>query len=220
MSWSDLLYPGNPDRRAKVVRLHQELIDCIELNFDAANTLIDVLNTHWTCKLSPVKMNKQGTIKENTDVFLAAMKSIQGVLQDIDKALASKLEPALYRKLHNVQETDATKMKILAEVTIGVVTAGIFFTLIYSNVTISACGQITALMAEVGISLFGGIVASALVGVGLNLILSAIIGATERSQLEAEIQKLEALVNEFKPASKEYYKTIIEVKIICQQRGK
>nr|XP_048684829.1 single-pass membrane and coiled-coil domain-containing protein 3-like [Caretta caretta] len=218
MSWSDILYPGNPERRETVVRLHQELINCIELNFDTTNELIGALNEHCHCKLHPIKMNMKGTIRDNCNLLLSAIKSIQDILQAIDARLKSNLEPDLYRKLHDFQETDAKKMQILRSVATvvsgltGTVAMGIFIKLALSQVVSRVLSQTTMILAKVGASVIGA-VAGMLLGMGVDLILSAILGAIERDQLEEKIQELKALVSEFKPASKEYNKTIL--KTIC-----
>ncbi|XP_044846642.1 single-pass membrane and coiled-coil domain-containing protein 3-like [Mauremys mutica] len=219
MSWSDILYPDNPVRRERVARLHQELINCIELNFDTTNELIEALNTHCQFKLHRIKMNMNGTIRENCDILLAAIKSIQDILQAIDKRLKRELEPDLYRKLHDFQEPDATKMQILRNVATvvsglaGTVAMGFFIKLALSQVVVIVLSQTAMVLSIIGASLIGA-VAGMIVGVGIDLILSAILGAIERDQLEAKIQELSELVSEFKPASKEYNKAIM--KIICK----
>ncbi|KAG6926137.1 single-pass membrane protein with coiled-coil domains 3, partial [Chelydra serpentina] len=218
MSWSDILYPDNPARREKVARLHQEVINCIELNFDTTNELIGALNEHCRCRLHPIKMNMNGTIRENCDKLLAAIKSIQDILQTIDARLKSNLEPDLYRKLHDFQEPDAKKMQILRSVATmvsgltGTVAMGIFIKLALSQVVSIVLSQTTMILAKVGASVIGA-VAGMLLGLGVDLVLSAILGAIERDRLETAIQELNALVSEFKPASKEYNKTIM--KTIC-----
>ncbi|TFJ96199.1 Single-pass membrane and coiled-coil domain-containing protein 3 [Platysternon megacephalum] len=215
MALSDILYPDNPARRERMVRLHQEMINCIELNFDATNELIGALNTHCQCKLDPIKMNMKGTIRENCDIFLAAIKSIQDKLQAIDERLKRELEPVLYQKLHDFEETDTTKMQILRNVVTGVsgftgvVAIGIFIKLA-SPVVSRVLSQMSTLLVKISTSVIGA-VAGMFLGVGVDLILSAILGAVERDQLEAKIRELNALVSEFKPASQKYYKTIIKI---------
>nr|XP_023970234.1 single-pass membrane and coiled-coil domain-containing protein 3-like [Chrysemys picta bellii] len=216
MSWSDILYPGNPARWERMVLLHQQLIDCVELNFDAINELIVALNRHCHCKLQPIKMNRNGTVWENCDVLLAAIQSIQDILQAIDEKLKRELEPLLYQKLHNFQETDATKMQLLRSVAervsglAGTVAMGIFVKLALSEVTTTILSQIIKIMGKLGASVIG-CAAGVLLGVSIDLILSAILGAVERDKLEEEIRELEKLVSKLKPASQEYYKTIIKV---------
>ncbi|XP_065429919.1 single-pass membrane and coiled-coil domain-containing protein 3-like [Chrysemys picta bellii] len=216
MSWSDILYPGNPARREEVVRLHQDLINCIELNFDTTNDLIKALNTHCHCELHPIKMNKNGTVRENCDVLLAAIQSIQDTLQAIDARLKSELEPDLYRKLHDFQEPDAKKMQILHNWAKGVsgftgLALGILIKLVSSKVTTSVMSKMMTLVVKVGSSIVGAIFVGALLGVGVDLIFSAILGGIERDQLETVIRELQPLVDEFKPASHEYSKTIMKI---------
>ncbi|XP_030399324.1 single-pass membrane and coiled-coil domain-containing protein 3-like [Gopherus evgoodei] len=219
MSWINILYPDNPARRKTVVQLHQELIDCIELNFDTTNELIEALNTHCQCKLHSVKMNTKGTVQENCEILLTAIKSVQDILQAIDAKLKSNLEPDLYRKLHDFQEPDATKMLILRNVSTvvsgfaGIVAMGFFIKLAFSQVVGRVLSQTAMVLAKIGASVIGAM-AGMLLGVGVDLILSAILGAIERDQLEAKIEELSELVGEFKPASKEYNKAIM--KITCQ----
>uniref|UniRef100_A0A8C3F8X8 Uncharacterized protein n=1 Tax=Chrysemys picta bellii TaxID=8478 RepID=A0A8C3F8X8_CHRPI len=204
MALSDILYPGNPARREKVVRLHQDLINCIELNFDATNELIGALNTHCQFKLHPIKMNRNGTVRENCDVLLAAIQSIQDTLQAIDARLKSELEPDLYRKLHDFQEPDAKKMQILRNVAKGVSFLGgivairIFYNLA-SPVVSRVLSQMSTILARISASVIG-LMAGALLGAGVDLILSAILGGIERDQLETVIRELQPLVDEFKPA--------------------
>ncbi|XP_032639845.1 single-pass membrane and coiled-coil domain-containing protein 3-like [Chelonoidis abingdonii] len=219
MSWSDILYPDNPARWERVTRLHQELINCIELNFDTTNELIEALNTHCQCKLHSVKMNMNGTVQDNCNILLAAIKSIQDILQAIDAKLKSNLEPDLYRKLHDFQEPDATKMLILRNVSTvvsslaGTVAMGFFIKLALSQVVGRVLSQTAMVLAKIGASVVGAM-AGVLLGIGVDLILSAILGAIERDQLEAKIEELSELVGEFKPASKEYNKAIM--KITCK----
>uniref|UniRef100_A0A8C3SMV7 Single-pass membrane and coiled-coil domain-containing protein 3 n=1 Tax=Chelydra serpentina TaxID=8475 RepID=A0A8C3SMV7_CHESE len=218
MSFSDLLYPDNPARRERVARLHQEVINCIELNFDTTNELIGALNEHWQCRLHPIKMNMNGTIRENCDKLLAAIKSIQDKLQTIDARLKSNLEPDLYRKLHDFQEPDAKKMQTLKDVAkvmsgVSAIALGIFVKLACSKVTTTLLSQMMTIVVKVGASVIGAMVIGTLLGVAVDLVLSTILGAIERDRLETAIQELNALVSEFKPASKEYNKAIM--KTIC-----
>ncbi|XP_074836698.1 single-pass membrane and coiled-coil domain-containing protein 3-like [Carettochelys insculpta] len=221
MSWSDILYPDNPARREKVVRLHQELLNSMELNFDATNELIGMLNKHWHCGLCPIKMKTSDTIQENCDLLLAAMTSIQGELKAIDEKLRSCLEPDLYRKLHDFQEMDQSKMKILRTATqvargaIGITAAAIIIKVGLSALASRVLSNVMMIVARVGIIL-GGIVVSAILGVGIDLIISAILGAKERKDLEEKIRELQEIVDEFKPASKEYSKAIMKVMLLLE----
>ncbi|XP_075763142.1 single-pass membrane and coiled-coil domain-containing protein 3-like [Pelodiscus sinensis] len=219
MSWSDIFYPDNPRRRERVTRLHQELINCMELNFDATNDLIGALNTHCQCKLHPIHIQEKGTLQDNCNVLLAAIKAVQGELQDIDEQLKRKLEPHLYRKLHDFQEPESKKMQILRSVTTvvagltGTVAMGIFVKLALSEVGTIILSRLMTVVVKIGVSV-GGAVAGILLGAGVDMIVSAILGAVERSQLEEAIEELEGIVKEFKPASKEYSKTIMRVMLM------
>lgn len=199
--------------------MHQELINCMELNFDATNDLIGALNTHCQCKLHPIHIQEKGTLQDNCNVLLAAIKAVQGELQDIDEQLKRKLEPHLYRKLHDFQEPESKKMQILRSVTTvvagltGTVAMGIFVKLALSEVGTIILSRLMTVVVKIGVSV-GGAVAGILLGAGVDMIVSAILGAVERSQLEEAIEELEGIVKEFKPASKEYSKTIMRVMLM------
>uniref|UniRef100_A0A8C8REP0 Single-pass membrane protein with coiled-coil domains 3 n=1 Tax=Pelusios castaneus TaxID=367368 RepID=A0A8C8REP0_9SAUR len=216
MSLSDIFFPDNPKRREEVVRLHQCLVDCMDSNFYITNRLIELLNTHLGCKITPIEMKKDGTIKENCEIFIYTMNKIQEVLQGIDEELKKKLEPSLYQKLHDVTESDTTKMSIIKSVAhlitgfAGSAALGIVVKLCLNKVASLTMSRLVTIMAKIGVSAIGLVVGIA-AGLTIELILSAIIGAIERDQLEKAIQELEGHLKEFKPASKEYYETILTV---------
>ncbi|CAK6443643.1 unnamed protein product [Pipistrellus nathusii] len=216
MAQSDFLYPENPRRREEVHHLHQQLLDCLSDSFRATNELIGVLNMHLGCGLASIEMNRNGTIKENCDTIIQAMMEIQKELQKVDEALKDKLEPTLYRKLQDVKERETEKIAIVQKVIsviLGEATSAasaVAVKLVGSNVTTGIINKLVTVLAQIGASLLGSI-GVAVLGLGIDMVFRAILGAVEKTQLQAAIKSYEKHLVEFKSASKKYHHTITEV---------
>ncbi|XP_062989747.1 single-pass membrane and coiled-coil domain-containing protein 3 [Elgaria multicarinata webbii] len=225
MNLSDLLYPSNPQRRQNVIDLHQELLDCMELNFKATNELIRTLNGNMGAKITYIKMKEGGTIKENCDIIIRAMNDIQQVVWQIDKQMKEKLEPVMYQKLYDIKQPELEKIAIahriisiiLGEATVSAGTVAV--KLICSNTITATINKLVALLAQIGVSVLGGIAISVL-GLGIDIILHAILGAVEKDQLLASIQSYEQHLAEFKEASKTYQHAITEISALVKGKMK
>ncbi|XP_006866132.1 PREDICTED: LOW QUALITY PROTEIN: single-pass membrane and coiled-coil domain-containing protein 3 [Chrysochloris asiatica] len=216
MAQSAFLYPENPKRRQEVNRLHQQLLDCLSDSFQATNKLIWVLNMHLGCRLASIEMKRDGTIRENCDIIIQAMMNIQKELQKVDKALKDKLEPTLYRKLQNIKERETEKIAIVQKVIsviLGEATSAasaVAVKLLSSNVTTGIINQLVTVLAQIGGSLLGSI-GVAVLSLGIDMIFRAILGAVEKTQLQAAIRSYENHLIEFKSASEKYQHAITEV---------
>ncbi|KAL6082558.1 hypothetical protein STEG23_001589 [Scotinomys teguina] len=216
MAQSDFLYPENPRRRQEVNRLHQQLLDCLSDSFQVTNKLTGVLNTHLGCRLAFIEMKRDGTIKENCDIIIQAVIQIQKELQKVDEALKEKLEPALYRKLRDIKERETEKIAIVQKVIsviLGEATSAasaVAVKLVGSNVTTGIINKMVTVLAHIGTSLLGSI-GVAVLGLGIDMIIRAILGAVEKTQLQAAIKSYEKHLVEFKAASERYHHAITEV---------
>nr|XP_004664496.2 single-pass membrane and coiled-coil domain-containing protein 3 [Jaculus jaculus] len=216
MAQSDFLYPENPRRRQEVNRLHKQLLDCLADSFHATNELTGVLNVHLGCRLALIEMRREGTIKENCDIIIQAMVEIQKELQKVDEALRDKLEPTLYRKLQDIKERETEKIAIVQKVIsviLGEATAAasaVAVKLVGSSVTSGIISKLVGVLAQIGASLLGSIGVAAL-GLGIDMIFRAILGAVEKTQLQAAIKSYEKHLVEFKSASEKYHQAITEV---------
>ncbi len=101
MALSDWLYPGNPERREKVIRKSQELIDLMRSNFDATNDLTEIVNKHLYASFSLITLDEKATIKQNCDVMTERMNQIQAKVEEVDEELKKKLDPNLYESLQH-----------------------------------------------------------------------------------------------------------------------
>ncbi|XP_077195358.1 single-pass membrane and coiled-coil domain-containing protein 3 [Paroedura picta] len=223
MKLSDLLYPNNPKRRQDVIDLHQQLLACMQLNFKATNELIGALNAHLEAKIIHIKMKEGGTIKENCDIIIQAMCDIQQTLVNFDKEIKEKLEPVMYQKLYDIKQPElekiATAHKIVS-IVLGEATAtagAVVVKLIGSNIIKVMVNKLAALLSQIGLSILGGIGISVL-GLGIEIILHAILGAVERDHLLACIQSYEQHLAEFKDASETYQCAINEVSALVKDK--
>uniref|UniRef100_A0A8D2KZF0 Single-pass membrane protein with coiled-coil domains 3 n=2 Tax=Varanus komodoensis TaxID=61221 RepID=A0A8D2KZF0_VARKO len=225
MSLSNLLYPRNPQRRQNVTDLHQELLDCIQLNFKATNELIGTLNEHLGAKITYINMKEGGTIKENCDIIIQAINDIQQEVWQLDKQIKERLEPVMYQKLYDIKQPELEKIAIahrIVSIILGEATASagsVAVKLICSNVLTVTMNKLAALLAQIGVSVLGGIAISIL-GLGIDVILHAILGAVEKDRLTASIQSYEEHLAEFKEASEAYQCAITEVSALVKGKMK
>lgn len=224
MKLSDLLYPNNPKRRQDVIDLHQQLLACMQLNFKATNELIGALNAHLGANMIHIKMKAGSTIKENCDIIIQAMNDIQQELGNFDKGMKEKLEPVIYQKLYDIKQPElekiATAHKIVS-IVLGEATAtagAIVVKLIASNIIKVTVNKLATLLAQIGVSVLGGIGISVL-GLGIEVILHAILGAVERDHLLTCIQSYEQHLAEFKEASEIYQCAINEVSALVKDKA-
>lgn len=216
MAQSDFLYPENPRRREEVNRLHQQLLDCLSDSFQATNELIEVLNMHLGCRLASIEIKTNGTIKENCDIIIQAVMKIQKELQKVDEALKDKLEPTLYRKLQDIKERETEKIAIVQKVIsviLGEATSAassVAVKLVSSKVTTGIINKLVTVLAQIGASLLGSIIVAVL-GLVIDMVFRAILGAVEKTQLQAAIKSYEKHLVEFKLASEKYHHAIAEV---------
>ena len=220
MSWGDIFYPGNPGRRDEVVRLSTKLHTLMEFNFDATNSLIDLLNKDVkpSSPISKVNVDNTASVETNCQTLLNKMDEVMRVVDKVDEDMAKKLEPEAYKqlKLPDMKFKDRialAKKAVSAGLSVAATVAGVVLVGAIKGGII-----LTKIVAAIGV-IKTCAVASLVLGVltlGIDMIASAIIGAVERDKLEAAIDELETAVNTFDPASKEYTKTITRVEIYLE----
>ena len=98
MSWSDILYPDNPKRRAQVVSKLQKLEDYMAQNFRACNKLAEYLNANIDgADIPKIQVDGTKSLKENANILNEQNKLIGKVVEKIDEELKKQLDPELYR---------------------------------------------------------------------------------------------------------------------------
>lgn len=211
----DLFYPDNPKRRAKVVQLTQTLYDYMKANFRASNHLSDFLNKNCTnCNFEHISVNEDHTVKQNCDVLETRIKQMQAIIEKVDKLLAEKLDPDLYRKLTNVDisfEERVQTAKNVMHVVTGVVIAAAAIAVIAAIASGGVLAPVIAVIGLVATSAIATVVISLIGGLVIGSITQAITGAIERSKLEHAIDSLQHSCEVFIPASNKYTEKIYEV---------
>lgn len=223
MSWSDVFFPDNPAKREEVIRRNQELRELMKNNFRATNQLIEVLDKHLGLSFSPISLNNKATIKENCEVMIQRMHEIQAEVKKIDEKLKEKLEPDLYEKLKTlspsvkdfktIQLILSGSLGVLSFVSITVVCHLVKSGRIFANV-ISTCAKVSAgVFSSLGL---------AVLFMGVDMMIQAILGAKERDQLEQALEEYKKALDEFRPASEKFQDKITYVKIkieMMQEEG-
>lgn len=214
MNWSDIFYPGNPEKREKLIRKNQVLLNLMENNFRATNRLIETLKKHLGWSFSPIALNEKATVKENCDVIIECIHEIQVEVEKINMQLKEMLEPTLYEKLGNMNLSVHDYQKVREVVYAVCGAAGL------------ACSDAVSWLIKNGrilkniTSSFGRIAAGrvanlalGMVFMGIDMIIGAILGSIEHNELEKALKEYDEALEEFKPASEEYQDCITEFKI-------
>uniref|UniRef100_A0A8C1M2D3 Uncharacterized protein n=1 Tax=Cyprinus carpio TaxID=7962 RepID=A0A8C1M2D3_CYPCA len=223
MSWSDVFFPDNPAKREEVIRRNQELRELMKNNFRATNQLIEVLDKHLGLSFSRIYLNNNATIKENCEVMIQRMHEIQAEVKKIDEKLKEKLEPHLYEKLKTLSLSveDLKQIKLILSGSLGALSFVSFTVVGY----LIKSGRILANIISTCKKVCAGVVSSLALGVlfmGVDMMISAILGAKERDQLEQVLEEYKKALDEFRPASEKFQDNITYVKIkieMMQEEG-
>ncbi len=213
MALSDVFYPGNPERREKIIRKSQELIDLMKRNFETTNSLIEIVNEHLDSSFSPITLNEKATIKENCDVMIERVNQIQAKVEEVDEELQRKLEPTLYESLQHASLQDLNNVSADVKYAISSVCqlpAAVLVMRLKKVMTVLIGITCTCAIYSVGIF------AAFLFGLAVDAVVSAILGHIEQGKLETALAEYEEALAEFRPASKQYQEAIYEVRFILQ----
>ncbi|XP_043094587.1 single-pass membrane and coiled-coil domain-containing protein 3-like [Puntigrus tetrazona] len=211
MSLSDWLYPGNPKRREKVIRRSQELLELMKNNFRATNSLSEIVNKHLGSSFDPIALDERATVKENCEVMIERVNQIQAKVEEVNEELKNKLDPAMYEQLQKMSFHDLKTLSVAQKRVISStcqVSAAIIVTVLMKKIRVLT--NITSTCVRV----VGGMIATFVVGLLIDLIASAIIGHYERKHLEEALEDHEKVLVEFRPASEQYQDAIAEVKAV------
>ncbi|XDV33710.1 hypothetical protein PO909_004015 [Leuciscus waleckii] len=214
MSWSDLFFPGNPERRERLIRKGQELRELMKNNFRATNQLIEALKKHLGLSFRPVTLNEKATVKENCDVIIERIHEIQAEVEKIDQQMKKKLEPTLYEKLRNMSLT-VHDYSLFSDVVHAVCGVAAFSSIVLVGLLVNSGSILTSMTLTFGL-IGTGAMASLVVGVlflGIDMIFGAIQGSIERDQLENALLEYDKALKEFRPASEKYQDCITYVRV-------
>jgi hypothetical protein len=218
MSFGDLFFPGNPARRTHITALSTKIKTYMELNFDSTNALIDLMNKHATPSpnLQHISVDQSKTLKSNAQVLISAIENIQRCVEIYDKRLADSLDPALYRKLNDPDrsfEDVIAKAKQAVSITIGAISTFASIAIILAIKKGTFLVTLATKITKVGATAVAGLVLGVL-ALGVDAIVSAILGSIERDKLNDTIDNLQSTLDEFEPASRDYNRTITRVELL------
>lgn len=218
MSLSDLFYPGNPEKREKIIRRSQELIDLMKSNFEATNSLTEMVNKHLHSSFSPITLDEKATVKENCDVMIERVNQILAKVKEVDEELKKKLEPTLYESLqhislqsfNNIPAADKTAIKSVCQFPAAVLVKSLMKNM-------RSLTGIIFIFACISTGVVGSILMGLVVGfVITDVVVSGILGYIEQCKLDKALEEYEEALSEFRPASKNYEKAIYEVMFLLK----
>ncbi|KAK9959345.1 hypothetical protein ABG768_009474 [Culter alburnus] len=214
MSWSDIFFPGNPEKRERLVRKSQEIQELMKNNFRATNQLIEALKEHLDLSFRPIKLNEKATVKENCDVIIERIHEIQAEVQKIDEKLKAKLEPTLYEKLKNMSLSARDYHRVSGYIRpvcgVGGSAAVLAVGWLIKNERILTNMRLTfGLIKTTALAT----VVVGLLFVGIDIIMSVILGAMERDELERALKEYDEVLEEFRPVSEKYQDSITHVRV-------
>lgn len=205
MSYVDLLYPGNRKKREDCIRLTQEIYGAMKNNFVSTNDLIEILRIKLGIHCETLTFDNDKTIKENATQLKDKIHEIQSHLDGELTKYKRKIEPHLYEKLMNEKLEISEKFKYVKLAAKGFEFA--LQTLIVIRAIYETANLLTKSLIAIARIWVGGIVIGLLL-VGVDLLVSAIVGAMERPKLENTAHELKLSVDEFVPASRNYSKAL------------
>ena len=215
IAWGDMFYPGNPERRRRVIQLTQQLYDHLDENFRATNVLSEFLNENITeANFTPVHVDEDQTLKHNCEVLERRVKDIQSILEKIDRMLAERLDTDLYRKLQDPDLSFQDKVETAKKATFivgAVVATAVAIAVIVAVVSGGFLGLFVAVIGVAATSAAGSVIISAFTSMSIDVIAQAIIASKERKKLEETIKNLEAQLEDFGPASEKYRENVYYV---------
>ncbi|CAG2231376.1 unnamed protein product [Mytilus edulis] len=205
MSYVDLFYPGNRQKREECIRLTQEIYGAMKNNFVSTNDLIEILWNKLGIQCETLTFDNDKTIKENATHLREKIHEIQRHLDGELTKYKRKIEPHLYEKLMNENLEISEKFKYIKLASTDfelVLRTIILICAIYQTANLLTTSLIA--IAKIWVS---GIVIGLLI-MGVDLLISAIVGAMESQNLEKTAHELKLRVDEFVPASRNYSKAV------------
>uniref|UniRef100_A0A672NCR5 Uncharacterized protein n=1 Tax=Sinocyclocheilus grahami TaxID=75366 RepID=A0A672NCR5_SINGR len=207
------VHPCSQSERSKIIRRSQELIDLMKDNFEATNSLIEIANKHLHSSFSPITLNENATVKENCDVMIERVNQILAKVEEVDEEMKKKLGPTLYEKLQHMSLKDFNKVPAVDKAAITLVcqiSVGVLVVYLIKKKKILE--TVTSIYCKIA----RGICASIVIGLAVDVIVSAIVGYIEQGKLDTALAEYEEALAVFRPASKEYQKAIYKVTIMLE----
>ncbi|VDI74197.1 Hypothetical predicted protein [Mytilus galloprovincialis] len=205
MSYVDLFYPGNRKKREECIGYSGQIYCAMKNNFVSTNDLIEILRIKLGIHCATLTFDNNKTIKENATNLKDRIHEIQRHLDGELTKYKRQIEPHLYEKLINENLEISEKLKYVKSAATGLQLA--LRTLIVIRAIYLTANLLTISLISIAQIWVGAIVIGLFI-CGVDLLVSAIVGAMERENLENSAHELKLIVDEFVPASRNYSKTI------------
>lgn len=205
-------------KREKIIRLNESLITYMEGNFYATNKLSGVCNTYMGTRFSDISIRRESSVKDNCNRLIERIHEIQGEIEKLNAKLKEELSPDIYYKLQDENLSLNDRLKAAYKYISGSlrITASISYILTGCFI-ISALCSVCSILTVIAVSVVGVVLVGALF-IGVDMVISAILGARERDQLDSTIAEYEKCLDEFKPASRQYQTQIQRVMFLVEEK--
>lgn len=222
MAFSGIFYPGNAKKREEVIAKVQRVYVLMEENFRATDRLITFLNGHIdpSPNIGQISVDKEATFAVNANTLINKMHEVQGQVDTLQKGLKDKLDPDVYEKLTSNDTDFRGKLDLFKNLKRGIaITEALIssvagFIVIQQVVLAARFLAVIAGLSEIAVASFAGVVAGLFVAgaaIAIDAIISAIIGAVERSKLNSMLDELNGVLGKFEKPSEAYTQNIFEV---------
>ena len=203
-----------------MLSLASDIKTVMERNFDATNDLICLMNKHVSPSpnIPKIHVNHRATIRKNADTLISVMHTVQDSVEYHNRKWAKELEPDLYKKLSDPDVSFKERFQAAKEavsttpaVSATVATFAVIMALKAGYIIVHHVSRLVILRRAA----IAGVV-FAVLAVGVDAIVSAILVSIEKSKLEAAIDELQEAFDKLKPTSKKYNTDIAKVNIYLE----
>ncbi|XP_043923868.1 single-pass membrane and coiled-coil domain-containing protein 3-like [Protopterus annectens] len=207
MALSDLMFRDNEKNRDLAIRLHQEIVLCIERNFNTTNKVSDICNKYLNTSFEHIKMNTSDKIEENCNILNTQISSIQKCLIKMDQELKDALEPEVYRLLCDVSVSVSEKQLALSKhmkkiERIGHISSVIAVTVIWPVLSVILCKTVENIN-KVAACCFGALPVTLFFG-AIAILISYFAGKKEREVLDKAIKEYKEVLSHLNPNTERY----------------
>ena len=201
MNWGDILYPGNPERRQEVIDGVGKVALAVHKIYSSIEVYAEVLTDSFPDYTPVPSFNMDMTYQDNFNGLNNVLNQWNTVansysakagdeareLKDVVSSIDVTTAESISSTMGNLESKAIFSTKVAADLVTGILA---------TNVAYNAVAAAVESAALAGIS---GLIVGSVVTVGIDLIIGAIVGAKERSDLQSKIDTLTDAYNKILP---------------------
>lgn len=219
MSWADIFYPGNSEMKTRLAQLCGQLNTLLDSCFTAVNHLIDCVEEYLPGqKFEKITMQVSASLRDNCNLIIGRVNEIKNYLEKKEYEVEKLMGTELFNQLMNLDTKFQEKIDIAKKALIGI--EGISLTVggVALVAAIAAGKMLTKVVARLGVIATSTLatIGLAVFGLAIDMIVSAILGAVEKAELEKAVEEYANAVEAFKPAADEFYDNISMVRAMIK----